>query len=228
MATGKFISYLRVSTKAQGASGLGLDAQRESIRNFLNGGEWQLLHEYVEIESGKKNERVQLQAALDECQLTGAKLLVAKLDRLSRDMAFIVNLMSSPVEFVIADFPAATKFTIHIFAALAEYERELISQRTKAALARSTKVKGVKGIDNLGPYLESGRKQGTTASILRADAFAGSLYPKIEAYKQQGQNLRQIAESLNKRGVLTARGLDGAWTASAVRSVVERRKRQQV
>ena len=225
MATGKFISYLRVSTKAQGDSGLGLDAQRESIKQFLNGGDWQLLDEYVEVESGKNNNRFQLRAALEECQLTGAKLLVAKLDRLSRDMAFIVNLMSSKVEFVIADFPAANKFTIHIFAALAEYERELIGQRTKAALARSAKAKGVKGPENLGPHLERGREQGTRASILRADAFAESLYPKIKAYQQQGQNLRQIAESLNKRGVLTARGLDGAWTPTAVRNVLERGQR---
>ena len=153
MAEGKFVSYVRVSTKRQGDSGLGLSAQRESIDTYLNGGNWELIEEFTEVESGKVDSRPQLLAALDLCDKTGATLIVAKLDRLSRDSAFLNNLMKSDINFIIADFPSANPFMLRVFAALAEYERELISQRTKAALAKSVKVKGAKGIVNLSAYM---------------------------------------------------------------------------
>ena len=170
MATGKFISYLRVSTDRQGRSGLGLDAQKRAIDDYLNGGNWKVLKEFVEVESGKTNERPQLQAALEACQRTGAMLLIAKLDRLSRNVAFIANLMDSGVEFVACDFPTANRLTIHIMAAMAEYEREMISKRTKDAL-QAAKARGKVlgnpkephqegGKDRKGPRCQSSRTEG--------------------------------------------------------------------
>jgi len=135
MAKGKFIGYIRVSTDKQGKSGLGLEAQRKAIMDYLNGGSWELIAEYVEIESGKIDERVELQKALKHCNMTGATLVIAKLDRLSRDSHFIGSVMKSGIEFIACDMPAANKFTIHILAAVAEHEREMISTRTRAAFS---------------------------------------------------------------------------------------------
>src|ERR1700693_2553841 len=143
MATGKFVSYLRVSTDKQGHSGLRIEAQRKAVDDYLNGGRWTLLKEYVEIESGKRNDRPQLLAALAHAKATGATIVIAKLDRLARNVAFISNLMESGVEFVAVDMPLANRLTVHILAAVAEHERELISQRTKAALA-AAKARGTK------------------------------------------------------------------------------------
>src|SRR5579862_7716530 len=135
MTTGKFIAYYRVSTEKQGQSGLGLDAQRKAVADYLNGGQWALLAEYTEVESGKRADRPQLLAALAHAKATGATLIVAKLDRLSRNVAFIAALMESGVEFTAADMPMANRLTVHVLAAVAEHEREAISARTKAALA---------------------------------------------------------------------------------------------
>jgi DNA invertase Pin-like site-specific DNA recombinase len=128
---GKFFSYLRVSTDKQGERGYGLDAQRKAIADYLNGGSWQLLGEYVEVESGKRNDRPQLEAALAACKRHKAKLVIAKLDRLSRNLAFIATLMERKVDFVCCDMPEANRLTIHIIAAMAEHERNMISDRTK-------------------------------------------------------------------------------------------------
>src|SRR6478672_1314287 len=134
--SGKWVSYLRVSTDRQGDSGLGLEAQRKAVADYLNGGKWTLAAEFVEIESGKRSDnRPQLAAAFAACKKQRAKLVVAKLDRLSRNMAFIAAMMDSGVEFVAVDNPHATRLTLHILAAVAEHERMMISQRTKAALA---------------------------------------------------------------------------------------------
>src|SRR6266404_4008447 len=141
MATGKFVSYLRVSTQKQGESGLGIEAQRTAVAEYLNGGRWKLLAEYVEVESGKHNERPQLAAATTLAKATGATLIVAKLDRLARNVHFISCLMESGVDFVAADMPMTNKLTVHVLAAVAEHEREMISQRTKAALA-AAKARG--------------------------------------------------------------------------------------
>ena len=144
---GKFIAYYRVSTDKQGKSGLGLDAQRKAVVDYLDGGKWTLLDEFTEIESGKRNDRPELEKALAACKKHRAKLVIAKLDRLSRNLAFIAMLMDRKVDFVCCDNPTATKFTIHILAAVAEHERDAISARTKAALA-AAKANGKK----LGSY----------------------------------------------------------------------------
>src|SRR6516165_4391847 len=136
---GKFVAYFRVSTDRQGKSGLGLEAQREAVMNFLNGGPWALVGEFTEVESGKRADRPQLEKALAACKRQKAKLVIAKLDRLSRNLAFVATLMESGVEFVAVDNPHANKLTVHILAAVAQHEREMISERTKAALAAAKK-----------------------------------------------------------------------------------------
>lgn len=224
MKKGKYIGYLRVSTDRQGKSGLGLEAQREAIENFINGGKWILLKEFVEIESGKKNDRPQLKAALELCRKTGAKLVIAKLDRLARNVAFIANLMESNVDFVACDFPEANRLTIHILAAVAEYEREMISKRTKEAL-RVAKARGVKlgSPENLGPEAaERGRRLGVESRVNKADSFAREHYPDILQYRERGMSLNAIADKMNKEGVLTARGKVGSWTATAVKNITHR------
>src|SRR3712207_4740000 len=124
MAEGRYVAYYRVSTEKQGKSGLGLEAQKAAVLQYLNGGNWSLVAEYEEQESGKHDERAQLKAALAACKKHKATLVIAKMDRLSRNVAFIANLMQSGVEFVAVDNPHATKLTIHILAAVAEHERE--------------------------------------------------------------------------------------------------------
>src|SRR5215207_3217039 len=143
MAQGKFVSYVRVSTARQGRSGLGLEAQQEAVRSYLNGGNWQLVAEVVEVESGRRNDRPKLAEALRLCRLHSATLIIAKLDRLARNVAFISNLMESGVEFTAVDFPQANRLTVHILAAVAEHEAAMISQRTKAALA-AAKARGTR------------------------------------------------------------------------------------
>ncbi len=137
-----FCSYLRVSTDKQGITGLGMDAQRESVKRYVSA-RGQLLTEFIEVESGRKENRPQLRAALEECRKHRAVLLIARLDRLGRNVAFIANLKNSDVEFVAVDMPQANRLTIHILAAVAEHEREMVSQRTKAALA-AAKARGIK------------------------------------------------------------------------------------
>jgi DNA invertase Pin-like site-specific DNA recombinase len=124
---GKFVAYFRVSTDRQGKSGLGLEAQRETVLNYLDGGRWTLIAEFTEIESGKRNDRPELEKALAACKKQRAKLVIAKLDRLSRNLAFIATLMDSGVEFIAVDNPHANKLTVHILAAVAQHEREIIS-----------------------------------------------------------------------------------------------------
>jgi DNA invertase Pin-like site-specific DNA recombinase len=219
--TGKWISYLRVSTDKQGRSGLGLAAQRKAVEDFLNGGKWTLAAEFVETESGKRNDRPQLAAALAACKRLRAKLVVAKLDRLSRNVAFIATLMDSGVEFVAADMPFANRLTVHILAAVAEHEREMISQRTKAALA-AAKAKGTKlG----GPKLAQARLKGHAGNRKAADRFAANVQPIIAQIRASGvTSLRKIAGVLQARGVATARG--GAWNAVQVANVERRVVRQ--
>jgi DNA invertase Pin-like site-specific DNA recombinase len=215
--SGKWVSYLRVSTDRQGESGLGLEAQRKAVADYLNGGNWTLAAEFVEVESGKRSDRPQLKAALAACKKLKARLVVAKLDRLARNVAFISRLMESGVEFVAADMPFANKLTIHILAAVAEHEREAISDRTKQALA-AAKARGVKlG----GPKLAEAQRNGWRGNAVSADRFAANVRPVIEQIRASGAvSLRAIAKALNARGVATARG--GSWSPVQVSNVLKR------
>jgi len=214
---GKFVAYYRVSTDQQGASGLGLEAQRSAVKTYLDGGPWRLVAQHTEVESGKRADRPELAKALAACRKHKAKLIIAKLDRLSRNLAFIATLMDSGVEFVAVDNPHANKLTIHILAAVAQHEREAISERTKAALA-AAKARGKKlG----GPRLAQARKRSLAARSAAADAFAANVRPIIEQIQASGiSSLRGVAQALNARGVRTARGSD--WTAVQVSNVLKR------
>jgi DNA invertase Pin-like site-specific DNA recombinase len=148
--SGKFVAYYRVSTARQGRSGLGLAAQQAAVHEHLNGGKWRIVAEFTEVESGKRaDNRPKLAEALAACRVHGATLIIAKLDRLARNVAFVSNLMEAGVDFEAVDFPAANRLTVHILAAVAEHEARMISERTKAALA-AAKRRGVKlgGIRN--------------------------------------------------------------------------------
>jgi DNA invertase Pin-like site-specific DNA recombinase len=214
---GKFVAYYRVSTDQQGTSGLGLEAQRAAVATYLDGGPWRLLAEHTEVESGKRADRPELAKALAACRKHKAKLIIAKLDRLSRNLAFIATLMDSGVEFIAVDNPHANKLTIHILAAVAQHEREAISERTKAALA-AAKARGKKlG----GPRLAAARRASIKARSKAADAFAANVRPIIKEIQNSGvSSLRGVAKALNARGVRTPRG--GEWTAAQVSNVLER------
>ena len=217
MALGKFISYLRVSTQRQGKSGLGLEAQREAVANYLNGGRWKLVQELIEVESGKSKDRPKLIEALRLCRIYNATLLVAKLDRLARNVAFVSALMESGVKFVAVDLPQANELTVHIMAAMAEYEAKAISARTKAALeaakARGTRLGGLRW--DLASVSEQGRAMALKVRKESAENRASDLMPVIESIKAEGAtSLRQIAAVLNVRGITTARG--GEWSAVQV------------
>src|SRR5918993_946126 len=141
MAKGSYVSYLRVSTDRQGRSGLGLEAQRKTVEDFLNGGRWDLIAEFVEVESGKRDDRPKLREAMAFCRLHNATLVIAKLDRLSRDAHFLLGLQKAGVRFVAADMPEANEMVVGILAVVAQAERKMISERTKAALA-AAKARG--------------------------------------------------------------------------------------
>lgn len=222
MATGKFIAYLRVSTDKQGRSGLGLEAQRSAITSYLNGGAWELVKEYREIESGKKSDRPELHKAINHCKRTGATLLIAKLDRLSRDPDFLGMLMTNGFDFVACDMPEANKFMVRIMAALAEKEREMISERTKAAL-KAAKARGVKlGTPNLTDTdRQAGREKSLASRRQHAEQFRAELKPMLEQYRAEGLSLRQIADKLNKDGTLTSHGKTGTWQANQVRLLLK-------
>lgn len=215
---GRFVAYYRVSTAAQGASGLGLEAQQSAVRSYLRGQDDEPFKEFVEIESGKDNDRPKLQAALDLCRLTGSTLLIAKLDRLSRNAAFLLSLRDAGVDFVAVDNPTANRLTVGILAVVAEDERERISQRTKAALqaakARGTKLGNPKGFGG------AVYRQGGEASKRDADARAADLRDTLAEMQAEGLSLNAMARKLAKIGYKTARG--GAWTATAVRNVLAR------
>jgi DNA invertase Pin-like site-specific DNA recombinase len=141
----RFVAYYRVSTDRQGRSGLGLEAQQKAVADYLNGGAWELVGEYVEVESGKKSDRPELACAMEACRRHKARLVIAKLDRLSRNQASVATLMESGVEFVAADMPFANKLTIHILAAVAEHEREAISERPKRHSRRQRRARNTFG-----------------------------------------------------------------------------------
>ena len=220
MANGKFVSYLRVSTAKQGASGLGMEAQRGAVTDYLNGGHWTVLEEFVEVESGKVDTRPKLAEAMALCRLHGATLVIAKLDRLSRDAHFLLGLQKAGVRFVAADMPEANEMVVGIMAVVAQAERKMISTRTKAALAaakvRGTKLGGDRG--NLAEVGAAGRAKGTLARQEKAKARAGDLAPILASLRAEGfTTLRSLADALNARGIPTARG--GTWSAVQVQRI---------
>jgi DNA invertase Pin-like site-specific DNA recombinase len=211
------LAYLRVSTKAQGQSGLGLEGQRKAVLDYLNGGKWDLVAEYVEVESGANDERPKLAEALARCRLMNATLVIAKLDRLSRDAHFLLGLQKAGVKFVAADMPEANEMIVGIMAVVAQAERRMISARTKAALA-AAKARGVKlGGDrgNLAATGPMGRKAALESRQRKARQRAEDLAPIIAELKGQGiTSLGKIATALNAKGLPAPRG--GQWTATQV------------
>jgi DNA invertase Pin-like site-specific DNA recombinase len=222
MTNGKFVAYYRVSTAKQGASGLGLDAQKEAVRGYLNGGRWKMVDEVTEVESGKRNDRPALARALSLCRLHKATLIIAKLDRLARNVNFISNLMESSVEFTAVDFPTANRLTVHILAAVAEHEAQMISTRTKDAL-RAARARGVQlGTRNpkmIARYARKGTRASAVARAIIARDRTADILPVIEALRAEGiTTLWGIAETLNHRGIPAPRG--GSWSPVQVSRVL--------
>jgi DNA invertase Pin-like site-specific DNA recombinase len=208
----KFVAYYRVSTDKQGRSGLGLDAQRKAVNDYLKEGDWKLAAEFTEIETGKKSDRPELVKALAACKRQKATLVIARLDRLARNVHFISGMMETKVKFVACDMPEATPFMLHIYAAVAEQEAHAISARTKIAL-QAAKQRGVR----------LGR---TGAEILapkyRAEALdrAKQLEPVIREMQAKGYSMRRMATELTKRNVKTPRR--GEWHPQTVKMVMKR------
>ncbi len=213
----QFVLYFRVSTRRQGDSGLGLDAQRRDINLFLETYAevpFEVLAEFTDVKSGRDDERPELWKAIELAERTGATLVVAKLDRVSRRVSFISAIMERKrLEFTVATMPYADKFQLHIYAALAEQEREFISLRTKQALAP------MKGTGKLGGNRGNIDKANEAASAL-ADSHAAKVMDTVRPLKEAGRTLQQIADTLNKSGVKTARG--GKWHPTTVKNVLTR------
>lgn len=223
MAEGVFVAYYRVSTKGQGRSGLGLDAQKEAVRTYLNGGQWSLAEAFTEVESGRRDDdRPQLAKALQTCRVYGAKLVIAKLDRLSRDAHFLLGLEKAGVDFVAADMPHANRLTVGIMAMVADEERRAISERTKAALA-AAKRRGVQLGGNRGAQLSrAARKAGRDVQVTRANERAADLAHIIQDLRASGViSLSGIAKALTERRVPTPRGSTD-WSAVQVARTVAR------
>ncbi|MCA0871458.1 recombinase family protein [Seohaeicola saemankumensis] len=220
----RLVAYERVSTIRQGRSGLGLEAQRRAIEDFAFAREAEVIDRFTEVESGSRTDRPELRRALDLARLTGATLVIAKLDRLSRNAAFLLTLRDSGVRFLAVDMPEANDLTVGIMALVAQQEREAISKRTREALA-AAKARGVKlGNPNGAAAL---RRAGKGGAALRstvsanADDFARGLAPIIAAIQSDGHTtLRAIASELNRRGILTRQG--GTWHVSNVRNLTKR------
>jgi DNA invertase Pin-like site-specific DNA recombinase len=219
-----FVAYYRVSTANQGASGLGMEAQRAAVAAFITGGgaDAKLLKSFTEVESGKRDDRPELAKALDHARLTGATLLIAKLDRLSRDAHFLLGLQKAGVSFVASDMPEANALTVGIMALVAQQEREGISRRTREALA-AARARGVKlGCPNGAAHLRRyGNRLAVTAIKAAAGARAKGLAATIAAIRGEGvTSANGIAKALNERSIATPRG--GTWTARSVLNVVAR------
>lgn len=218
------VAYYRVSTEAQGRSGLGLEAQRSAVTGLCEARDWEIVAEFTEIESGKRNTRPQLAAALRRAKVLGAKLVVAKLDRLSRDAEFTLRVRNSGVDFACADNPDINRLTIGLLAVINEDERERISDRTKAALA-AAKARGVKlgNPNGAAPLLRAGRGNQDAIRAVQAQAAerAREYAEIIEDIQASGvASLAGIARELNERGIVTPRG--GRWHASSVKNLLAR------
>ncbi|MGH0371719.1 recombinase family protein [Sinorhizobium meliloti] len=214
----QYIVYTRVSTEDQGKSGLGLEAQQRDINIFLEQFSevpFEVIAEFQDIRSGGEDDRPELIKALAMARKTGAELLVSKLDRLSRKVSFIAAIMDDKrVKLRVASMPYADKFQLHIYAALAEQERDFISARTKAAL-QAAKARGVK----LGGMRDKTMKRNEAAKA-KADRFAASVLPLVQKLRDAGETLQAIADALNDAGKQSPRG--GQWTATSVKRVIAR------
>ena len=215
------IAYRRVSTEKQGRSGLGLEAQAASVDAYVKMTGAVVLATYTDVESGKVDDRPQLAAAIEAAKSANARLVVATLDRLSRDLHFIAGLMKTGVDFVAADMPGASTFELHIRAAIAQEERRKISERTRHALAaakaRGTKLGGFRGTNPT----DVSREAASQVRTSNAGAFAAKVRPAIDALHSEGvTSLKGIAAALNAKGVMTRRG--GEWSATQVARILDR------
>jgi DNA invertase Pin-like site-specific DNA recombinase len=220
MTVTKFIAYYRVSTNKQGKSGLGIEAQQASVADYLATTSGELVNEFIEVQSGKDNQRPELAKALRKCRLTGATLVIAKLDRLSRNAAFLMNLQESAVNFICCDMPEANTLTVGLMACMAEYERKRISENTKAAL-KAAKARGVKlGNPRLDEVRCTDITAAQTARIAKAKARNGEILDVInEIQSDAGKlSLRAISRRLNEAGYRTSRGKD--WQATSVKRIL--------
>ena len=223
---GKFVAYYRVRTKRQGQSGLGLEAQKDLVQDHLNGGDWEIIDSFVEMESGKRTDRhrPQLKEALELCKEKGATLVVAKLDRLTRNVAFLSKLIDSKVPFMACDVPqfhnvATTKFMLNLLANVAEYEASLISDRTKAALA-AKKKQGIK-LGSPNPHI--GSKAGVDFLQKKAKDDSSKICKVISEIKEYGKcnTLAEIKTALEVKGIRTPRG-NKHWSLSSLRNIMKR------
>jgi DNA invertase Pin-like site-specific DNA recombinase len=217
-----FVAYYRVSTDKQGASGLGLEAQQQAVQRHVTAAGGRILDVFQEIESGKRNDRPEIAAAIAACRARRATLIIAKLDRLARNVAFVSNLMEAGIEFVACDNPHATPLLIHILAAVAQNEREQISARTKAAL-QAAKARGVKlGNPRLSGGDGTAARQATEIRTTRSARHALDVLPAIRAAQRAGcSSLAQIAEALTARGIRTPAGGD-VWHPAQVARILKR------
>ncbi|MCP5382734.1 MAG: recombinase family protein [Kordiimonadaceae bacterium] len=224
----KIVTYHRVSTARQGRSGLGLEAQEKAVKEFAQGKQADIIGSYVEVETGKNDDRPELAKALHLAEVTGATLVIAKLDRLSRNAAFLLTLRDSGVKFIAADMPDANELTVGIMSLVAQQEREAISKRTKEALAVAKvrlEAQGKRlGNPNGAAALRranKGNKDSLKVIKKNADKHAQRLAPIINDVKADGYtSLGAIAKELNDRGILTPRG--GAWYPTSVKNLIER------
>ncbi len=221
MSTPRFVAYYRVSTDKQGRSGLGLEAQRAAVQAHVTGAHGAVTAEFVEVESGRKKDRPQLTAALATARGQRAILVIAKLDRLARNVHFVSGLMESGVEFVTADMPTVNRLTVHILAAVAEEEARMISARTKAALA-AAKARGIRlGNPGLVAGLAAQARAANAVKTARAQARAAGVLPFIEQARQAGAlTLQQFADALAARGVPTPSGRSLRWHPVQVARIV--------
>jgi DNA invertase Pin-like site-specific DNA recombinase len=216
------VSYIRVSTQRQGASGLGLEAQRSAVRKFCQENGCELLAEYQEVESGRKSARPILSKALAHAKAKKATLLMAKLDRLARNVAFIANLMEAGIEFRACDMPEANSFILHVMAAVAEQEARAISERTCAAL-KAARRRGVRlGATNPAcrNLTREARLRGAGRTAERASLYYADVLPMVHKLRKQGLSLRAIAQQLNTDGHVVRSGRH--WSPVQVRRVLQR------
>ena len=205
MQTQKFIAYYRVSTKMQGNSGLGLEGQSKAVENYTNS-KGTVIASFTDIESGKNDNRVELSKAIDLCKKENAILVIAKLDRLSRNLTFISSLMNNKIQFVCCDMPTANEFTIHIFAALAQQERKMISERTKAAL-QAKKAQGIK-LGTKENLTVAGQKKAVASIKNKAAENTNNMQAKskVKDMLQLGFSFAKILAALQKNKFLTSSG----------------------